>query len=638
MIYNIDFLVAALIFLLLIFYHFLRQRKVYHTNNRIFTFFITIGIWDIIFDIVCTALISLNRPELAGITNLILTGFYLMQATVPYAMLCYAQTLRNVKEEKQRKSMLFLGIPYALMMLFILINMKCGLLFYFDANGTYTRGPLYMLMYYYALAYVVVLGGESIVYSKELTRRNISVIWEFLFIAGTCVVIQAYSNDLLMTGFGIAMGITVLFLTINNPYGYTDNLTGAFDKSYFSKWYENEVEKKHKLHFLVVDLMHLKRINKALGSSVGDQILIQAAKGMQHISDNNLVFRLLGNRFILVTRTLSDYERCREKVQEFFKKGFDINGEKIHLSSVMCGIIHAEEKVKQSDVLLAYVEYLLSISSSAKGAVLIQDTQKTMQGFQYEQEVEKFLQTAIEEDLFEVYYQPVYSLKSEGYVTLEALSRLRHPSLGPVSPEVFISIAEKNDQITDIGLLQFRKVCRFVKEHSEIMKTIRNVKFNLSPLELMKVGYCHSLVEIIREFELPFTWFQFEITETVATEYCAELYKSVTEFLELGIGLCLDDFGSGYANINTILKLPFSSIKIDRSLLTDICHDSQTAALYQSIVMVMGNLNYAVVAEGVETKEQVELLQSWGLDMIQGFYFSRPLPEQEIVEKILDSM
>lgn len=634
MIYNIDFLIAALVFLLLIFYHFLSQRRVHNASNRVFTFFIVIGISDIVFDLLCTVLISLERPELAGITNITLTVLYLMQATVPYAMFCYTQTLRSGTEEKLKKIMALWGIPFFILICLILINMKYGLLFYFDEMGIYMRGPLYMLMYYYALAFVVVIAVCSVVYYKELGRKKFTVIWEFLIIAGTCVVIQAYSNDFLMTGFGIAMGITVLFLTINNPYVYTDNLTGVFDNPYFSEWYDNEIGKNRKVHLLVVDLYQLKRVNKIFGTSVGDQVLIQVAKGMLLINDNNPVFRLLGNRFVLVTRTLREYEKCREKVQDFLKEGFQAGGERVHFHSVICGIIHAEKKVKKSDTLQAYMEYLLSLSPKTEDTILIQDTEKTMQGFRYEQEVEMFLQTAIEEDLFDVYYQPVYSMKLEGYITLEALSRLHHPSLGPVSPEVFINIAEKNGQITDIGQLQFRKVCRFINENPDIMNIVRNVKFNLSPLELLKPGYCHRMVEIIQEYELPFSFFQFEITETVATEYCEELYQAVSELQEVGIGLCLDDFGAGYANINTVMKLPFSSIKLDRSLLTGICEDVQIASFYQSIVTILSNLGYSVVAEGVEKKEEVELLRNWGVDMIQGYYFSPPVPEQKILEKI----
>ena len=108
--------------------------------------------------------------------------------------------------------------------------------------------------------------------------------------------------------------------------------------------------------------------------------------------------------------------------------------------------------------------------------------------------------------------------------------------------------------------------------------------------------------------------------------------KEVEDFQKAGIGLCLDDFGSGYANLNTVLKLPFSVVKMDRSLLTGVTCDEQTAVFYRSIVMVMQNMGYRIVAEGAETKEEVDLLQTWGVDMIQGYYFSRPLPENELLK------
>ena len=636
MIYNMDFLVAALIFLLLIFYHFMSQRRIRSTNSRIFTFFIVLGIADIIFDILCTALISLKKPELAGVTMFTLTALYLMQATVPYAMLCYTQTLRSCSEERLRKIIVGFGIPYMLLVVLILINVEGGFLFYFNESGIYTRGPLYMLMYYYALVCVAVIAASSILKYREYGRRKFTVIWEFLLIAGTCVVIQAYSNDLLMTGFGIALGITVLFLTINNPYGYTDSLTGVFDKQFFVQWFEGNVKRNKKMNLLVVDLYHLKRVNKIFGTSKGDQLLIHIAQKLREINETGHVFRLTGNRFVLPTVSLAEYERVRAKIQELLNEGFTIEQEEIHFPGVICGIADAE-RMKKGDMVMAYVEYLVSIAPNTEEILLIQDTDKTMEGFQYEQEIEQFLHVAIEEDLFEVYYQPVYSMSKGGYITLEALSRLKHPSLGPVSPEIFITIAEKNGQIAELGYLQFCKVCRFIKEHEDIMENIRNVKFNLSPLELLKKGYCHTLVKTIQDFGLKCSYFQFEITETVATEYCEELYQAVREFTEAGIGLCLDDFGSGYANINTVLKLPFSSIKLDRSMLMGICEEEQIAAFYHSIVSVLKNLGYSVVAEGVEREEEMELMRQWGVDMIQGYYFSPPVPENVILERLQEN-
>lgn len=632
MIYNMDFLIAAFVFLILILYHFLRRKKLDNANSRIFLFFILTGLADIVLDIISSILI-MEGNEAFGLTRLALTGFYLLQVFMMYAMLCYTQSLRDGAAGRIRRTMIVWLIPAAAMGLVIVSNYRNGLLFCFDGSGRYEKGPLYMMMYYYAIVYVGIAAVSSIIYYRELGIEKFGVIWEFLIIAGICVAVQGWCNQLLMTGFGISLGIAVLFLTINNPYGYTDNLTGVFDKTHFGEWIREQMRKGKTLNVITIDIHRLKQLNKVYGTSAGDELLVRIAGKLMEISDTRQIFRVTGNRFLMVTCSLAGYEGTRDQVMKLFGSPFEVNGEQIRLSAIVCGILNGG-KLEESDRLLSYIEYLVSLAPNVEETILIQDDNKTMEGFQYEQEVERFLNTAIAEDLFEVWYQPVYSFEAGGFVTMEALSRLYHPSLGPIAPEIFVGIAEKRGQITEIGLLQFRRVCRFIKEHEEIMDSIRNVKFNLSPMELLKQGHSQMLVETIREFGLPFSYFQFEITETVATEYSENFCQAVTDFLKVGIGLCLDDFGSGYANLNTVLKLPFSSIKLDRSLLTGICEDSQIASFYRNIVSILSNMGYVIISEGVETGGELEMLRGWGVDMVQGYYFSKPVDSSEIIEKL----
>ena len=336
-----------------------------------------------------------------------------------------------------------------------------------------------------------------------------------------------------------------------------------------------------------------------------------------------------------MTESIAVYESVCRRSQRCFAGPVQINGEPVYSPAVLCGVIDAQT-LRDGDALLAYVEYLTALAQRTPETILIQGDEETRKGFRYTQEIESFLETALEQDRFEEYYQPGYSLRKGGYVTLAALSRLRHPTLGPVAPEVFIGIAEKSDQIARLGLLQMRRVCRFLKEHRELMEQIQNVKINLSPTELMKSGHAGRLIGIIREFGLKPSYFQFEITETVATEYSESLSQAAAEFVEAGIGLCLDDFGAGYANLNTVLKLTFSEIKLDKSLLVGICEDDRIASFYQSIVAALQNMGYAVIAEGVETPKELGLVSRWGVDLIQGYYFSRPLPGEALLSAVLD--
>ena len=157
-------------------------------------------------------------------------------------------------------------------------------------------------------------------------------------------------------------------------------------------------------------------------------------------------------------------------------------------------------------MVLSYAEYLESLSLKMGSTEVVQNDAHTKKSFLYNKQVENFLYTAIEEDLFQVYYQPVYSTRNKQFVTLEALSRLKHPELGWIAPDIFIRIAEDNCLIDRISDLQFYRICRFLKEHSDLMKQIRNVKINLSPLDLMRKDCSGHFIRIMDEFGLPHEW------------------------------------------------------------------------------------------------------------------------------------
>lgn len=629
--YNINFLIAALVLLSLIALHFRRQKKLNNKSTRVFGVFLVLAITDVILDLLRTLLIVSEVEGLAEVTRVILTIFYLMQAMFPYFIVYYTQTLRRTRLDIIQRAMKFWAIAPILMCAIILVNFQSETLFGFDSVGRFFEGPVHLIMYIYALAYAGIVLFICIAHHREFVGKGFQIVMEFLAIEGICVTVQALNEQQRMTGFGISLGMLVLYLTISNPHIFIDDLTGSFNKQYFSLWMREQEGFGKPVHVILIDAVDLNQINKVFGRSMGDRVLRHLAEELQKSGNRPKVFRISGKRFLLVLETLAEYERCRNYVQKIFEKPFEIKGEQIQFSAALCGIMNSES-LGGLDSLFAYLEYMAGLASGSEETILIQSDDQSMKGFLYEQEVESFLGTAIEEDRFEVYYQPVHSLKNEGFISLEALSRLYHPKLGYVPPDVFISVAEKNGQIAKISELQFRRLCTFLKENKGIMEKVHNVKFNLSPLELMKFGHSQTLIDMIREFDLPFSWFQFEITETAATEYSESLYQMADDFQKGGIGLCLDDFGSGYANINTVMKLPFSAIKLDRSLLHDVVQEPQAADFYKNIVEVLQNMGYQVIAEGAETQRQVEMLHSWNVDMIQGYYYSKPVSWEEIVK------
>lgn len=556
MTYNIDFLIAAMVILLLVLWYFLGQKRAEDLNNQVFLFFAIIGILDVVAELASNYYISFPNSNCEIAAMLATTIFYLLQALLPFTVICYIQTLHDNKIISAKK-MFLSGVPTFILMGMILTNPFTEKLFYFDIPAGYMKGPWYMLMYYSALCHMAAALILIVIWRKKLGYQKVKSLLEILLISGAGVVIQLLYHPLLTTGFGMSLGILVLFITINNPHANIDTLTGS----------------------------------------------------------------------------LEEYEYYLTQLKRMFdgNSKLNVNNKIITMPVIISGIMNAQ-KLGDSGLILEYAEYLEALSAKNGLTEVIQDDYQTMNGFLYNKRVEQYLHKAITEDLFEIYYQPVYSTRKKCFITLEALSRLQHPELGWIAPDVFIQIAEKNHMIEQITDLQFSRVCRFLGENRYLMRHLLNVKVNLSSLDLMRNDCSRHFIRIMDAYKIPHNWIQFEITETVATECNAGLRRVAEEFTDAGIGLCLDDFGSGYANLNTVMRLPFSVIKVDRSLLFDICRDEKRAIFYESVVETFHKMNYHIVSEGVETQEEMEQISSWGVGMIQGYYFSKPLPEKELLE------
>ena len=626
--YNTDFLIASMLILLLVLWHFSVQKRPDDLNNKVFFILVVLATLDVSFEMISTYLIASG----SGSGMISTTIFYLFQALLPFALICYVCTLHNNRFISV-KDMLFSGIPTIILVCIILTNPFTGKLFYFDPSLGYVKGPWYMAMYYCALFHIVIAIILIIAWRKSFGKQKILILLEIAIITGSGVVIQARNHSLLMTGFGLSLGIFALFAAINNPHASIDSLTGLYDKPYLSKKINELIANKKSFHVITIYISRLDHINKVSGMQSGNELIQVISDELQNICGDQ-VYHISGKRFLILAFSLKEYETFLTGIKENLVVSINSNIGNVYSPIVVSGILKAE-KLKDDGSILNYAEYLISLSQQTERIEIVQSDDQTLSNYYYNQKVEQYLEIAIKDDLFEINYQPVYSLKDQKYISLEALSRLRHPELGWISPDLFITIAEKNHIIEQITDLQFHRICKFVQEHEEIMDHIANVKLNLSPIDLLRSDCSEHFIGIIDEYHLSHSYFQFEITETVATEYNSALTSAIDGFNKAGIKLCLDDFGSGYANFNTVTQLPFSVIKLDRSLLFNICNDSRTSSFYQSIVSVLQGMGYYIVSEGVETEEEVKLLSSWGVDMIQGYYFSKPLTKDKLLELLL---
>jgi EAL domain-containing protein (putative c-di-GMP-specific phosphodiesterase class I) len=250
-------------------------------------------------------------------------------------------------------------------------------------------------------------------------------------------------------------------------------------------------------------------------------------------------------------------------------------------------------------------------------------------------QIERILRKAIEEDEFTIHYQPQYDARTNHIFGFEALLRLNSKELGCISPLEFIPIAEEYGYITKIGQWVMKETCKQAAKWIEKGYKFRSVSVNISSVDLQQVDFQKYIEEIINSRGFDPNILELEITESVLMESFDSSIAILRQLLDMGIRIALDDFGTGYSSLSYLRKIPINTLKIDKSFIDNITSNQKEEAIIDNIIEMAHSLELKVVAEGVETKEQLLVLKERKCDYIQGYYFSKPLPADEI-EKLFE--
>ena len=242
------------------------------------------------------------------------------------------------------------------------------------------------------------------------------------------------------------------------------------------------------------------------------------------------------------------------------------------------------------------------------------------------------IKIALVKNQFEVYYQPKFSLVTGEMIGSEALIRWNHPEHGFISPAVFIPIAEKSKLILKIGRFVFERVCNDLYEWKKQGKKIVPVSVNLSRVELYQPDIVKFINKTIKMYNLSSDFIEIEITETVAINELNILKNVLNELRTYGFSISMDDYGTGYSSISCLRDMPIDILKLDKSFLGGIEHDERSRNIAKSIVSLAKSLDLVVIIEDVESKEQAELMKQFGCDLVQGFYFARPMPAKNFLD------
>jgi len=383
------------------------------------------------------------------------------------------------------------------------------------------------------------------------------------------------------------------------------------------------------LAVLCLDLDQFKGINDSLGHPIGDELLKLVADRLRGCTrEPDTVARLGGDEFAIIMTQMqeaTDAAALSKRIRESIIRPYQIEGHQI-VTDISIGISVAPFDAVDADPLLRNADMALyGAKADGRGTYRFFEPEMNTR-MKTRRELEMDLRKALVGKEFELHYQPLVNLESNDVNAFEALLRWNHPRRGLISPADFIPVAEETGLIVPLGEWVLKSACYEAVDWPDHIK----VAVNLSPAQLNNRNLLNVVIGALAETGLPARKLQLEITETVLLQNTFATLATLHELRKLGVQIALDDFGTGYSSLSYLRSFPFDKIKIDRSFIQDLSNGDQPVAIVQAVANLAKCLNMTSTAEGVETQQQMDMLQSMGCSEMQGYLFSRARPAKEI--------
>jgi diguanylate cyclase len=414
-----------------------------------------------------------------------------------------------------------------------------------------------------------------------------------------------------------------------------DSLSGLPNRMVFIQDLDHFLTRNQKVAVLFLDIDRFKQINDTLGHRVGDCLLQSVALRLKEtLEDNGSVYRYAGDEFTIILPKGKMADEVANKILHSFHLPFMLENREFFVTTSI-GISHYNSDVKQPDCLIKNADLAMYHAKELGGNRYETYTDSMYNDFTEQMIIENNLRKALQQQEFELYYQPQMNIGTGKIIGMESLIRWNDPTEGQISPLKFIPLAERIGLIDPIGDWVLRTACQQNKQWQEEGYPAVKVAVNLSTRQFQREDLVNTIGEILEETGLQPQYLELEITESISMLDAQEVVSKLYELKSLGVSISIDDFGTGYSSLSYLQKFPIDSLKIDQSFVSQIMLDDDSISIIQNIITLAHNLNISVVAEGVETMDQFSFLKNNDCNDIQGYLLSKPLTKEEFEETII---
>ena len=497
------------------------------------------------------------------------------------------------------------------------------------------------MLYVFAFSFMLLGTLRVIKYKKLFSKEKYHALLMLFMFSVITVTIQWVNRELRVEMLGSALSMLYVLIMVQRPEDRVDPITGLLKyEAYAADMKKNFTNEKH-VTSIIINISNFNVLNSMLNYD-GMDSLLKTVSDIITVIDRDLkayaeIYYLDRGRFRVVLKT-SEAELIylmSEKINFVLRQGVSFNGMELNLITYVC-ITRCPEDVPDFKTLMLFGNDIHN-RTPYTGQVLRASEIAQKSPFGLGNELDEIIDKAIADRTFKVYYQPIYSTAEKRFVSAEALLRLKDDKYGFISPEQFIVAAERSGAIHKIGDFVMEEVCRFIASEEFEKLGLEYIEVNLSVAQCMSPDLADKILNIMDKYRVAPDRINLEITETAADYAQNIMTENIDKLHSEGFTFSLDDYGTGYSNINRVASLPLTIVKLDKSFVA--AEDNQRMwIVLRNTVKMLKAMDMHIVVEGVETKQLVEKFSDMECDYIQGYYFSRPIPEEDFVKFVANSL
>ena len=623
---NIQVQCCGLIILIILMIYYFNQRKLFLITEKAFIHNFVAAFVSILLDIVSVIAIA-NMDEWSVTFANVTSKLYLVSiiyVSTTSLMYVYIDVYRILIDIKLYIGMYITVFILGLIVVFML-PIKC--VYNPETSELYSYGLANVATYTCAILFLIAIVVIMIKQRKGINASRFKAVFIWMGFWVVAGIIQAVNHKYLVVGYAECLSIMIVYLKLENPEANIDRKTGLFNQGALKLYLREIFLGKKDVSVLSISFERFE--SKGYAESEDYEELSGFINNLLLIKDCKVF--ILAQEFILVMNDIDSALDEVERIEQYFKEEW-IGNENINLDVNMIFIPNMQ-KVGNSDDLFALIRCAKEKNDREEN-ILLTVSDKLITNMYHEKEIKQQISKAMDMDLVEVFYQPIYSVKEENFTSMEALVRIRDDEGNIISPAIFIPIAEKNGMIIRLGEIVFEKVCSFVKKNRLRQYGIQYVEVNLSVLQCADERLSEKFINIMEKYKVSPDMINLEITETASMRAKRILLDNMKNLMNYGVNFSLDDFGTGESNLNYIVDMPVSIVKFDKGMTDAYFKNGRASYVMDAAIRMIQGMHLKIVSEGVETEKQFEAMKNLGINYIQGYYFSKPLPELEFLQFI----